>query len=80
VFKVNPDDGTLSLVGHQAAGIKTPRNFGIDSTGKFMLVANQGSNSVIVFTIDADTGKLKPTGEKIEVGTPVCVKFVTKAK
>jgi 6-phosphogluconolactonase (cycloisomerase 2 family) len=29
----------------------------------------------VVFRIDEKTGKLSPTGEKLEVGSPVCVKF-----
>jgi 6-phosphogluconolactonase len=66
----------LTFVEHERAGIKTPRNFNIDSTGKFCLVANQGGNSVIVFRIDQKTGALKPTGHKISVGRPVCIRFL----
>jgi 6-phosphogluconolactonase len=29
-----------------------------------------------VFRIDQQTGRLTPTGQKIEVGAPACVKFV----
>jgi len=32
-----------------------------------------------VFAIDPATGELKPTGQKAEVGSPVCVKFVPKS-
>src|SRR5207249_100635 len=80
VFKIDSETGTLTAVQNQAEGIKTPRNFGIDPTGRFMLVANQDGDSVVVFRIDADTGELKPTGHKIEVGMPVCVKFVPQGK
>ena len=65
-------------VGHQGMGIKTPRNFNIDPTGKFMIVANQDGNSLVVFAIDQKTGELKPTGQKIVVANPVCVKFLVK--
>jgi 6-phosphogluconolactonase len=68
-------DGLLIPKGQQGEGIKTPRNFNIDPSGQWMLVANQDSNSVIVFAIDPKTGALAPTGNKIEVGRPVCVKF-----
>ncbi|MFL5339501.1 MAG: lactonase family protein [Gemmataceae bacterium] len=80
VFKIEPETGMLTAVQNQAEGIKTPRNFGIDPTGRFLLVANQDGDSVVVFRIDADTGELKPTGYKIEVGSPVCVKFVPQGK
>jgi len=76
VYRINRRKGTLTLVEHETAGIKTPRNFNIDPTGKFCLVANQGSDSVVVFRIDRKTGTLEPTGNKISVGRPVCVRFL----
>jgi 6-phosphogluconolactonase len=54
----------------------TPRGFGIDPDGGYLLAGNQKSDSVVVFRIDPKSGKLAPTGTKIEVGAPVCVKFV----
>jgi 6-phosphogluconolactonase len=57
-----------------------PRNFGIDPTGTYLLVANQGSNSVLVFRIDQKSGALTPTGGRAEVPTPVCVKFLPPAR
>jgi 6-phosphogluconolactonase len=78
VFTIDEKTGKLTAAGHQAEGIKIPRNFGIDPSGAFMLVANQDGDSVLVFRIDAKTGALQATGEKVEVGKPVCVKFVPK--
>ncbi len=66
VFSINPGDGTLSFIEHQASGIDTPRNFNIDPTGKWCLVANQKSDTVIVFEINPQTGKFKPTTNKIK--------------
>lgn len=78
-YAIDQTTGTLSLIGHQKDGVKVPRNFNIDPTGKYMLVASQGADRVIVFQI-ADTGELRPTGAKVTVGTPVCVKFVPVMK
>ncbi len=75
VYRVDPTKGTLTFVEHEPAGIKTPRNFNIDPTGAFCLVANQGSDSIVVFRIDGSTGSLEPTGNKIAVGRPVCIRF-----
>ncbi|HSI34859.1 MAG: lactonase family protein [Phycisphaerae bacterium] len=75
-FAIDPATGKLTLVGHTPTGGKTPRNFGIDPTGQYLLAANQGTDNVVVFKIDQATGKLTETGSKIEVGAPVCVKFV----
>ena len=76
VYRINSAKGTLTFVEHETADIKTPRNFNIDPMGRFCLVANQGSNSVVVFRINQNTGALKPTGHKISVGRPVCVRFL----
>ena len=72
------DGEKLSPIGHVGDGIKTPRNFRIDPTGKWMLVANQSGKDVVVFAINPDTGMLTPTGEKVAVPTCVCVKFLAK--
>jgi len=76
VYRINRAKGTLVFVEHETADIKTPRNFHLDPTGKFCLVANQGSDSVVVFGINRRTGALEPTGNKISVGRPVCVRFL----
>jgi 6-phosphogluconolactonase len=76
VYRIDRVTGMLTFVEHETAGIKTPRNFNIDPTGVFCLVANQGSDSVVVFRIDPQTGALTPTGEKISVGRPVCIRFL----
>lgn len=76
VYRIDSAKGTLTFVEHESADIKTPRNFNIDPTGKFCLVANQGGNSVVVFRINQETGALEPTGHKISLGRPVCVRFL----
>jgi 6-phosphogluconolactonase len=79
IFTIDPTTGLLTPAGHQGAGIKTPRNFGIDPTGNYLLVANQDGGSVIVFRIHQTTGQLEPTDSRIEVSSPVCVKFLPLA-
>jgi 6-phosphogluconolactonase len=76
IFSVDSNSGDLQIVGHQAAGIKTPRNFAIEPSGQFMLVANQSGDNVIVFRIDQDTGELAPTSASVAVSRPVCIKFM----
>ena len=76
VYRVDPAKGTLTFVEHETADIKTPRNFNIDPTGKFCLVANQGGDSVVVFRVNQKTGALEPTGRKVSIARPVCVRFL----
>src|SRR5436190_7843285 len=76
VYACDQKTGRLTLVEHQPTQGKTPRHFGITPDGKFLLAENQGTDSVIVFRIDSKTGKLTATGDKIDVGAPVCAVFV----
>jgi 6-phosphogluconolactonase len=76
VFSVDEKTGKLTHVENQGKDIKTPRNFAVDPTGKFCLVANQDADSVLVFKVDQKTGKLEPTDVKVEVGKPVCLRFL----
>ena len=76
IFKINQQSGELTLVGHQSTLGKTPRNFNVDPSGNFLLVANQESDNIIIFKRDKQTGLLTDTGKKIEVGNPVCLKWI----
>jgi 6-phosphogluconolactonase len=75
VFVVGADH-TLTLVETTPTQGKTPRHFAIDPTGQFLIAANQKSDTLVVFRIDKETGKLTPTGSTITVAAPVCVRFV----
>jgi 6-phosphogluconolactonase (cycloisomerase 2 family) len=66
--------------GFEDRNIKTPRNFAIEPTGKYMLVANQSGGNVLSFGINQSTGELIPTGSAVSVGSPVCVRFVPLGK
>ncbi len=76
IFSIDPRTRELKAVGHQSLGVKTPRNFAIEPTGQYMLVANQSGGNVIVFRIDPASGELKPTQASVQVANPVCVRFM----
>lgn len=70
------ENGSLSFETCFPTGGKTPRDFGIDPTGKWLLAANQDSDTIIPYRLDPSTGA--PTGDSAEVfecGTPVCILF-----
>lgn len=75
-YAIDETTGMISVVDHENEGIVWPRNFNIDPSGKFLIVANKDDNSLVSFTIDAQTGALEATGHKVEVPTPMCVKFL----
>jgi 6-phosphogluconolactonase len=76
IFSIHPTDGKLILIGHQSTLGKTPRNFNFDPSGNFLLVANQNTDDIVIFKIDKKTGLLTDTGKKINVGNPVCIKWI----
>jgi 6-phosphogluconolactonase len=76
VFAIDPAKGMLTPVETDSTAGKTPRNFVIDPRGSWLLAANQDSNNIVVLRIDHKTGHLMPTGESVELSSPVCLRFV----
>jgi 6-phosphogluconolactonase len=73
MFRVT-GSGDLTLDQVVATG-DWPRNFTLDPTGRWLLVANQKSNSLGVMARDPDSGRLTPGSQRIEVPSPVCLRF-----
>lgn len=76
IFKIDQKTGWLTLLRHQSTLGKTPRNFNFDPSGNFLLAANQNSDNIVIFKVDKKTGLLSDTGKRINVGNPVCVKWI----
>lgn len=68
-------NGRLEFVQSQSTLGKGPRNFTIDPSGNFLLVAHQYTNNIVVFRIDKTSGKLTDTGKRLELCSPVCLVF-----
>jgi 6-phosphogluconolactonase len=51
---------TLSTLPADFAGTNTTAEIIVDSQGKFLYVSNRGDDSIVVFSIGADGGKLTP--------------------
>jgi 6-phosphogluconolactonase len=68
--------GKLTAAGNVPTQGKTPRFFGLDPTGAYLIAANQDSDNMVVFKIDQKTGGLTPTGDTIELASPVCIAFI----
>lgn len=76
VFALDPTTGKLTLIQNAPTLGNIPRNFNFDPSGKWLLAAHQKSDNVVAFSVDQATGKLTPTGQQIEVGACVCIKFM----
>ena len=68
-------NGHLTLVETVSTLGKGPRNFSLDPSGNFLLIAHQYTNDIVIFKRNRLTGKLTDSGKRINVGTPVCLVF-----
>ncbi|SAK49514.1 3-carboxymuconate cyclase-like protein [Caballeronia hypogeia] len=76
-FAIDPDSGHLRLVKRYPTLGKTPREFAIDPTGRWLIVGNQESDSAYFFRRDPQTGELASDPKKLSIGSPVDFKFVS---
>jgi 6-phosphogluconolactonase len=76
VFAIDPHKGTLTKVHLVPTKGNIPRNFVIDPTGKYLVAANQKSDQMVVFAVDEKNGQLTPTGQTVDVASPVSILFV----
>ena len=78
VFSIAESTGGGALVLDQVVSTEGawPRNFSLDPTGRWLLAANQRSDSVVVFGRDPETGRLTPTSQRIVIPSPVCLRFL----
>ncbi len=75
IFKVLGDGG-LARTGLVPTGGKFPRHFAISPCGKVVIVANQDSGHIRVFSRDVETGALTMTDEIFEIPAPNYIRFV----
>jgi 6-phosphogluconolactonase len=74
-FKADAKSGALTPIARFGCGGKTPRNFVLDPTERWMLVANQDSNWISVFGRDPGTGELAKQGKNYDAATPMRILF-----
>ncbi len=70
------DDGRLTLISIEPSLGKGPQNLLITPDGEWLLCANMPENSVVVFRIDATSGKITATGTPVEMPMPSCIRWV----
>jgi len=77
IFSIDQETGKLLLVGHEPTYGKHPRNFCIDPSGKFLLVANQFSDKVVIYRRDLETGELIKLGQELIMNNPSSLQMYT---
>jgi 6-phosphogluconolactonase (cycloisomerase 2 family) len=65
----------FTLLNREYGRFPTPRNFNLIPDGKLLLAAGQLSNSLGLFSVDANTGRITFQQTSVFVPTPICVLF-----
>ena len=74
-FTIDPNSGEPTRIQTISTQGRTPRNFGIDPSDRFIVAGNQDSHTMLSYRIDEQTGKLTPTGKQIATPSPVLFHF-----
>ena len=75
VFHIDRHTGYLRPASFSSCLGKKPRFFCFGPNEK-CYVCNEDSDSIIEFEFDKATGRLTPTGLKVDTGSPVCLSFL----
>lgn len=75
-YAVGKEDGQLTLLQRRSVEGDHPREFSLDPNGKFLLVANQKSNQIVVLRRDPRSGRLGETVQKLAQDAPSDLKFL----
>ncbi len=78
IYRIDQSTGKLKLLGYQTQGIDNPRHFNITPDGSYCLVGNQDDDNIVVFKVARRTGLLQPTSYSLNIGKPVCIKFLKR--
>lgn len=73
LFKVNPQNGHISLQNTYSTRGWYPRDFIITRDERFLIAVNQLSENMVIFRREPETGELTLTDEKTIVNAPVAL-------
>ena len=76
VFSVGKEDGQLAFLQRRSVEGDHPREFALDPSDNFLLVANQKSNQIVVMRRDPRSGKLGETVQRFTQDAPSNLKFI----
>jgi len=78
VFAINPGNGELTEIQRRSVDGDHPREFALSPNGKFLLIANQMSNAIVVLERDPETGTLGKTVQTLAMDAPSDLKFINR--
>jgi 6-phosphogluconolactonase (cycloisomerase 2 family) len=76
VFDVNHHSGVLTLTQLAENSGKNPRHVALDPSGRWIVICDQGSSSIVVLERDRKTGHLSATKHTYSLDTPQFAGFI----
>jgi 6-phosphogluconolactonase len=76
VYALAEDGVIVGLSQMHPGGGRTPRSFTLSPSGRFLLAANQNSDTLVVWRLDDANGCIVEKADEIAIGTPMCVKCI----
>jgi 6-phosphogluconolactonase len=78
LFGFDPISESLNYIASYPTGGLTPREFTIDPTGKWLLVAHQDSDTITIFNVNSYNGTLSLFNTVENIKSPVCLSWLPK--
>ena len=76
LFAFDPITESLSFIASYPTQGRTPRDFTIDATGKWLLVAHQDSDTISIFNVNSYNGTLSFHKTVNNIESPVCLAWL----
>ena len=78
LFEFDRISESLNYIASYPTGGRTPRDFTIDPTGKWLLVAHQDSDTIAIFNVNSSNGTLSLFNTVENIKSPVCLSWLPK--
>lgn len=72
-YEIDAQNGKLQHKHTYPTGGRGPRNFIITDGDKYILIAHQYTNNIVIFKRNRTDGSLENTGKSVNVHSPVCI-------
>lgn len=80
VFSIDPASGALKELQRRSVQGREPREFSIDPSGRFLLIANQKSNQIVTLKRDPQSGRLGDVVQALDMPAPSALLFLPSAQ
>ena len=76
LFAFDPITESLSFIASYPTQGRTPRDFTLDASGKWLLVAHQDSDTIAIFNVNSYNGTLRLFNTVENIKSPVCLSWL----